>query len=349
MKVFESTTALLFIIAAPFLPAYAQEAATLIPFQGHLSQPGAGDPSSFEPVPNGEYDILFALYTAPVGGEGLVWGPERHEDVVVVNGLVNALLGSVVGFESELADDINFFARALYVGITIDADGNPNTVDLELVPRQVLLPAIQASNSDKLDGRDWRDFFDGTDARGSFNFGITKAKDANLFDGIDSSAVFVDPNNIFNPKVKSAAVADSIAGDLNLQGNLSVGGNLIVLGDLLGIIKDASGDTGYLRIDNIQICWGEYLSVLTDDGAFEQTYDATPTALPASYVDSNYAVLAAPLGEPLGEQPLLVPRASTVTVYERTPDSFKALTHRYFSQFEVSTLRGWFLTIGRWR
>lgn len=329
-------------------PAGAQEAATLIPFQGHLTQPSGGAPDAFVPVPNGEYDILFALYTSPVGGEGLVWGPERHENVVVVNGLVNALLGSVIGFESQLADNINFFARALYVGITIDADSNPNTVDLELVPRQVLLPAIQASNSNKLDGRDWRDFFDGTDARGSFNFGITKAKDANLFDGIDSSAVFVDPNNIFNPKVKAAAVADSIAGDLNLQGNLSVGGNLTVLGDLLGIIKDASGDTGFLRIDDIQICWGEYLSVLTDDGAFEQTYDATPTLLPASYVDSNYAVLAAPLGEPPGS-PLLVPRASTVTVYERTPDSFKALTHRYFSEFQVSDLRGWFLTIGRWR
>jgi hypothetical protein len=212
------------------LQVNAQQA--LIPFQGHLTQPVGGSPIDYEPVPNGQYDILFALYSSPVGGEGLLWGPERHEDLVVVNGLVNALLGSVLGFETELAADPNLFAGARYVGITIDADGNPNTADLELVPRQVLLPAMYAHNTDTLDGADWRDFFVGTGANGTFTQGITKARDADLFDGIDAAALLVDPNNTVNPKVKSAALADGIAGDLDFAGNLNVGGNASAAGNL---------------------------------------------------------------------------------------------------------------------
>ena len=96
----------------------------LIPFQGHLARPATADPTKFEPVPSGRYDVLFTLYAAPVGGESKVWGPERHAQVTVVNGLVNALPGSVVGFENTLATQPNFFRRPLYVGITIDTDGS---------------------------------------------------------------------------------------------------------------------------------------------------------------------------------------------------------------------------------
>jgi microcystin-dependent protein len=148
---------LLFAAGPPALPA--ADPPHLIPFQGHLARPSANDPTQFEPVPAGRYDILFTLYAAPVGGESKVWGPERHAQVTVVNGLVNALLGSVIGFQDAVAANANFFARPLYVGITIDADGNPNTADLELVPRQVLLPSVFALNANKLDGFDWHDLF----------------------------------------------------------------------------------------------------------------------------------------------------------------------------------------------
>ncbi|MCA9437593.1 MAG: hypothetical protein KC978_17550 [Candidatus Omnitrophica bacterium] len=131
----------------------------LIPFQGHLTQPKAGSPGAYEAVPDGQYDILFAIYTSPVGGESLAWGPERHEDLVVVNGLVNAILGSVIGFDQALEADRTLFSKALYVGITIDADGNPNTADLEMVPRQVYLPAVSAITAQNLQGSEWKDFF----------------------------------------------------------------------------------------------------------------------------------------------------------------------------------------------
>jgi microcystin-dependent protein len=147
--------------------AFTAEPPHLIPFQGHLARPVTGEPTQFEPVPAGRYDILFTLYAAPVGGESKVWGPERHAQVTVVNGLVNALLGSVIGFEDAVAANRNFFARSLYVGITIDADGNPNTADLELLPRQVLLPAVYALNANKLDGYDWHDVFSNGDPTGT--------------------------------------------------------------------------------------------------------------------------------------------------------------------------------------
>lgn len=220
--VIQSTLAAAVLAMASVPSAWAQDP-HLIPVQGHLTQPKADASGGYEAVPNGQYDVLFALYTAPAGGESLVWGPERHEGLVVVNGLVNALLGSVDGFETVLNADPNFFKRVLYVGITIDADRNPNTTDLEMVPRQVLLPAVAAMNSDNLDGGDWSDYFDGVVTPGEFTPGATKARDANLFDGIDSSQIFAPGQGAAaDPyKVKHAVLADGITGSLTITGDLS--------------------------------------------------------------------------------------------------------------------------------
>lgn len=329
----------------------AQTLGPYIHFQGHLTQPVAGNPNEYEAVPNGQYDILFTLYTSPIGGEGLVWGPERHENLVVVNGLVNALLGSVNGFESVLTSDPNFFKRILYVGITIDADGNPNTVDLELVPRQVLLPAVQAINSDQLDGADWRDFFVGTDSNANYSPGITKARDADLWDGIDAAALLVNPGNTANPKVKTAASADSINGQLVLNDGLTVNGILNIAGELQGVIKEVNGEEGYLRIGDIQVCWGRYVSQLDDNGAFEQTYIVTPTDLPAPFVDADYVVVATPFG-PAPSSPLTLPVRYSSMVYERTTTQFGALTYDTSDGFMTNLYKsepGFYVAIGRWR
>ncbi len=201
--------ALAVLVTAGLLSLQAADPPHLIPFQGHLARPSTADPTQYEPVPAARYDILFTLYAAPVGGESKVWGPERHAQVTVVNGLVNAILGSVIGFQDAIAANPNFFARPLYVGITIDADGNPNTADLELVPRQALLPAVYALGAlraDRLDGKDWRDFFVGTDDSGTFTSGVTKARDAEKLDGYDWGNVFQngDPTST----VLSARIAD---------------------------------------------------------------------------------------------------------------------------------------------
>ncbi|MCM2374708.1 tail fiber domain-containing protein [Aporhodopirellula aestuarii] len=120
--------------------ATAQEPARLLPFQGHLTKPKEGAVNKYEPVATGSYTILVSLYSSPEGGQGLVWGPERQENIPVVNGLVNLLIGSNKAFPA----DPKFFAQTLFVGVTVDKDNDPLTPDLEMVPRQQLLPALFA-------------------------------------------------------------------------------------------------------------------------------------------------------------------------------------------------------------
>lgn len=121
--------------------AWAAETPQVIPFQGRLTnQQGT-------PYTEGTYDIVFSLYDAPVGGTAL-W-TERHTGVGLVNGMVNVFLGSIVKLDGQ------DFTQVRYLGITIDADGNANTADPEMVPRQMVIPAFYAKDSAALRGADW--------------------------------------------------------------------------------------------------------------------------------------------------------------------------------------------------
>ena len=121
--------------------AWAASAPQVIPFQGRLTdQIGT-------PYTEGTYSIIFNLYDAPVGGTAL-W-TERHTGVGLVNGMVNVFLGSIVPFDGQ------DFTQTRYLGITIDADGNANTADPEMVPRQMIVPAFFAKDSESLRGADW--------------------------------------------------------------------------------------------------------------------------------------------------------------------------------------------------
>lgn len=119
----------------------ASPAPQVIPFQGRLTDQ-AGTPYS-----EGTYTIVFNLYDAPVGGTAL-W-TERHTGVGLVNGMVNVFLGSIVALDGQ------DFTQTRYLGITIDADGNANTADPEMVPRQMIVPAFFAKDSESLRGADW--------------------------------------------------------------------------------------------------------------------------------------------------------------------------------------------------
>ncbi|MCM2374711.1 hypothetical protein [Aporhodopirellula aestuarii] len=129
----------------------------LLPFQGHLTRPKQGNQDRYEPVPNGTYTVLVSLYTTPEGGQGKVWGPERHADIPVINGLANLLIGSKDAFPSNP----DFFAKTVFVGVTIDTDNDPATADLELVPRQQYVPALYAhhagtaNDAKAIDGNSW--------------------------------------------------------------------------------------------------------------------------------------------------------------------------------------------------
>ena len=117
------------------------DAPCLIPFQGRLTdQQGVA-------YTEGQYTLIFNLYDTAVGGTSL-W-TERHEKVGVINGMVNLFLGSINSLDGQ------DFSKTRYLGITVDADGNANSYDPEMVPRQMIIPAFHAQNSNKLQGMDW--------------------------------------------------------------------------------------------------------------------------------------------------------------------------------------------------
>ena len=123
--------------------------ANVIPFQGQLANQ-VGQVIT----PTNSFTLLFRLYTAPVGGIAL-W-EESQPNISVNAGRFSVLLGS-----RTMLPAASIFNTTLYLGITVD-DGNPQTADVEMRPRQALVPVISARyahNADKLQGYDWSVLF----------------------------------------------------------------------------------------------------------------------------------------------------------------------------------------------
>ena len=110
------TLTLHIVLVAFRVNAFAQQASPqLIPFQGRLTdQQGRA-------YTNGQYTLIFNLYSQAVGGTP-TW-TERHQAVGVINGMINVFLGSITSISNQ------DFATTKYLGITIDADNNPNSSD----------------------------------------------------------------------------------------------------------------------------------------------------------------------------------------------------------------------------
>src|SRR5262245_47145362 len=125
MKPLIPISLLLIILWGGVSGAQAQQASPqLIPFQGRLTdQQGTV-------YTNGQYTIVFNIYNEAVGGTP-VWGPERHQQVGVINGMINVFLGSITPLSGQ------DFSTTKYLGVTIDADNNQNTADPEMIPRQM--------------------------------------------------------------------------------------------------------------------------------------------------------------------------------------------------------------------
>jgi hypothetical protein len=125
----------------------AQTTAPVIPFQGYLAnQEGLAIRGTASVA------LVFRLYDAPVGGVPK-WEEIQH-NVDVIGGRFSVLLG----VRTPLPD-ARLFDRPLYLGITLD-DSDSTTADIEMRPRQVLVPVIGAylsRDTEKLNGHDWSD------------------------------------------------------------------------------------------------------------------------------------------------------------------------------------------------
>ena len=130
------TFALLFLTLAASLSARTDN--RLIPFQGRLTD-GSGK------ALNGVYTFLFNIYDEPTGGTSL-WS-ETHQNVSVIAGQVNVILGSMTSLDDpKNRGNSNplYFTQPRYLGITIGSDSNQ-----EMLPRHQLVPSFQARISDR--------------------------------------------------------------------------------------------------------------------------------------------------------------------------------------------------------
>ncbi len=139
------------LIALLCATALAQEG-NVIPFQGQLASQ-AGEPLT----PTTPVTIVFRLYQTPIGGTA-IW-EEAQPNISVNAGRFSVLLGS-----RTLLPAPTYFNGTLFLGLTVD-DGDLATTDVEMRPRQALVPVISASyarhaqNADKLNGFDWSELF----------------------------------------------------------------------------------------------------------------------------------------------------------------------------------------------
>lgn len=119
-----------------------------VPFQGRLHNENGE-------ILNGIYQLNFKLYDQETGGT-LIWS-EAHENVSVVNGYINVLLGGINKLrndsastpQQEVAID---FSQKIYLGISIGSyvrQGGVEQVILsnELLPRHQLVPSFHSATS----------------------------------------------------------------------------------------------------------------------------------------------------------------------------------------------------------
>lgn len=150
--------------------ASAQDSGNVIPFQGQLANQAGQSLTNVSSA-----TLVFRLYQTPVGGVA-IW-EEAQPNISVNAGRFGVLLGS-----RQALPDTSYFNSTLYLGITVD-DGDSATVDVEMRPRQALVPVVSAryaSNADKLDGYDWSSIMTG----GNTNPSVSTIAEAKLPAGI---------------------------------------------------------------------------------------------------------------------------------------------------------------------
>jgi microcystin-dependent protein len=172
--------------------AVAAQDSSVIPFQGQLADQ-AGQPLS----PTNAVTVVFRLYRVPVGGVA-IW-EESQPNISVIAGRFSVILGS----RTELPGPTNFNAT-LYLGITID-DDDPATADVEMRPRQALVPVVSATyakhakDAETLNGFNWNDFLTSNNAR-------TGLIPGNRLVPESISSSLMTSNSVTEPKLADSAV-----------------------------------------------------------------------------------------------------------------------------------------------
>ncbi|MFC1814322.1 DUF1566 domain-containing protein [Thermodesulfobacteriota bacterium] len=183
MKILTRSLTAFFLLV--FLPCAAHAVPTEINYQGYLSDSN-GDPL------NATVDMAFAIYDAAL--EGTVIWSEGHENVAVIDGIFNVILGKVAALSASDLDGDR------YLGIKVGSDA-------EMMPRQKLTSVAYsirsglAENADQLDGLDSSDF---VNVSGDTISGVLNVNEGITIDGtptIDASGKWVgDPTGLEGPE-----------------------------------------------------------------------------------------------------------------------------------------------------
>ena len=216
----------------------AQDTANVIPFQGQLANQ-AGQALT----PTNAVMLVFRIYQQPVGGAA-IWA-ESQPNISVNAGRFSVLLGS----RTQLPGT-SYFNSTLYLGITVD-DGNPATADVEMRPRQALVPVISASyakNAGKLQGYGWSDLLDTNNPVTGSLLG-SKIRDGSIIAGK------LQPGTITSNQIAPHTITGAQIADAAIQSNhLAVGA---VTGDKI-VVSSISGN----QLADSAVSWSKLSSRL---------------------------------------------------------------------------------------
>ena len=115
-----------------------------INYQGFLTD------SEGNAVPDGDYEMSFAIYDASTGGNGL-WS--EAQTVTVTNGIYNIILGHPLN-----PIDSGIFDGNRYLSVTVTPDIEEMTPRQKITATAFTLKAAKAEDADTLDGKDSTEF-----------------------------------------------------------------------------------------------------------------------------------------------------------------------------------------------
>ncbi len=214
--------------------ARAQGVPAMINYQGQLVD-GTGTP-----LPNGNYQLTFRIYSMDPGGS-VLWGPQVVPSVPLVGGRFNVILGPTDG--NGQAVTTAFSSSATYLEIQVGANS-------PISPRQQILSApyaLQAENADFLAGYGWNALF--TDTGRPDTGHIPGAKIAN--GSITSTQIgpgAVTASQLGNGAVTAANISAGAVGTVQIAGG-AVGTAQIADG-AVGTTQIAAGAVGTGQLAN---------------------------------------------------------------------------------------------------
>jgi len=237
-------------LASLLVAANAVATSSTISYQGILRD------AALSVVPDDGYAMVFSIWDDSDGGDKQ-WGDESHPSVAVVGGLFTVYLGSILPFDTQFED-----VSALWLEISADTGSGLETY----APRVPLASVPYAQYAKRADTASHAD----------------TAGDAETLEG-QSASDFAEADHGHDG-------SDIISGTVPfLRLPVGTGANQVAAGNHTHppnpAFNSSVGQTGWVRIGNLQIVWGQYSSGGTT--TFPVSFSTTPRVICTARSGSN--------------------------------------------------------------